>query len=69
MASVPGLIGEVFLIGCIYMIFDMLVDTSKVPFLAKIFTVACYAVAMFLVVRFILINLLPEIASIARMAF
>ena len=66
MSSVTNLLGEVFLIGSIYLIFDMFIDSGKMPYTHKIFAIACYAGALFLVVRFVAINLMPEIANIAR---
>ena len=67
MSHVVTLLAELFLIGCLHMIVTMLVDFSKMPLLGKIFTVACYLGAVFILGRFIAINLVPQMASIFRM--
>ena len=69
MNTVASLLGEVFLIGAIYLIFDMFIDSTKMPYISKAFAIACYAGALFLVVRFVATNLMPQILSIARITF
>ena len=69
MSEVLTLLAELFLIGCLHMIMNMFIDGDKAPFFAKVTTIACYAGALFVVVRFVTVNLLPQMAQIFRIVF
>jgi len=69
MNHVIRLLAELFLIGCVHMIITMFVDFEKMPFLGKIFTFACYAGGLFVLARFITLNLIPQLSTIFRNIF
>ncbi|MCL2235307.1 MAG: hypothetical protein FWB98_02570 [Defluviitaleaceae bacterium] len=58
------LLAELFFIGCLHMVMNMLIDSDKMPFFSKIVTMACYAASLFILIRFIVANLLPQMATI-----
>jgi len=66
MNQVIILLAELFLIGCLHMIINIFVDFEKIQFFQKVFTGACYAGALFLVARFVAVNLLPQMGAIFR---
>ena len=66
MSDVLTLLAELFLIGCLHMIMNMFIDADKAPFFARMTSIACYAGALFVVVRFVTANLLPQMAQIFR---
>lgn len=67
MNEVLTLLAELFLIGCLHVIMNLLIDSEKMPFFSKITSIACYAGSLFVVVRFVVSNLLPQMAQIFRM--
>ena len=67
MSEVLTLLAELFLIGCLYMIMNLLIDSEKMPVFSKITAAACYAGSLFVLVRFVVSNLLPQMAQIFRM--
>ena len=69
MNHVITLLAELFLIGCVHMIVAMFVDFEKMPFFGKIFTFACYAGGLFVVARFVVANLIPQMTTIFRNLF
>ncbi|MCL2353504.1 MAG: hypothetical protein FWC69_02615 [Defluviitaleaceae bacterium] len=66
MNQVIMLLGQLFLIGCLHMIMNMLIEGEKMPFFSRVVTIACYAGSLFLLGRFIVVNLMPQMASIFR---
>ncbi|MCL2855857.1 MAG: hypothetical protein FWE21_09610 [Defluviitaleaceae bacterium] len=60
------LLAELFFIGCLHMIMNMLIDSDKMPIFSKITTMACYAASLFVLTRFIVNNLLPQMTAIFR---
>ena len=66
MSEVLSLLAELFLIGCLHVIMNLLIDPEKNPIFAKITSTACYAGSLFIVVRFVANNLLPQMAQIFR---
>ncbi|MCL2349862.1 MAG: hypothetical protein FWC67_00130 [Defluviitaleaceae bacterium] len=67
MNQVVTLLAELFLIGCLHMIINMLIDADKMPFFSRMLTIACYAGSLFLVGRFVVNNLMPQMGSIFRL--
>ncbi|MCL2376549.1 MAG: hypothetical protein FWC76_04035 [Defluviitaleaceae bacterium] len=67
MTEVLSLLAELFLIGCLHVIMNLLIDAEKNPLFSKIVSIACYAGSLFIVVRFVTNNLLPQMAQIFRM--
>ncbi|MDR2166553.1 MAG: hypothetical protein LBE35_01720 [Clostridiales bacterium] len=67
MNQVVTLLAELFLIGCLHMIMNMLIDAEKMPFFSKITSIACYAGSIFVLARFVVNNLIPQMGSIFRM--
>lgn len=66
MSQAIQLLAELFFIGCLHMIISMLIDSDKMSFFSKVVTMACYAASLFVLVRFIVANLLPQMASVFR---
>ena len=64
MGQIVVLLSEIFLIAILHMVVSLFVDFEKMPMVHKIFTGACYAGALFLLARFVAINLIPEFGSI-----
>ena len=64
MSQVITLLAELFLIGCLHMIMNMLIDAKEMPFFSKVINAACYAGSLFVVARFVAVNLLPQLGSI-----
>ena len=69
MNDVIALFGSLFIIVMIQIIIDMFLDDSKRPFLSKMLGAACYAAALFVVLKFILDNLLPQIYNVFNISF
>ena len=67
MSEVITLLAELFLIGCLHMIMNLLIDSDKMPFFSRITSIACGAGSIFVLVRFVINNLLPQMAQIFRM--
>ena len=66
MSEVLSLLAELFLIGCLHVIMNLLIDKEKNPVFANIASIACYAGSLFIVARFVVSNLLPQMAQIFR---
>jgi len=66
MSEVLSLLAELFLIGCLHVIMNLLIDAEKSPIFSSIANIACYAGSLFIVVRFVVANLLPQMAQIFR---
>ena len=66
MNQVVTLLAELFFIGCLHMIMNMLIDADKMPFFSRITNIACYAGSLFVLARFVVNNLLPQMGSIFR---
>lgn len=66
MREVVQLLAELFLIGCLHMIMNMLIDAKEMPFFSKVTSIACYAGSIFVLGRFVISNLMPEMAGIFR---
>ena len=60
------LLAELFLIGCLHVIMNLLIDSEKMPLFPTISSMACYAASIFVVARFVVNNLLPQMAQIFR---
>ena len=67
MSEVLALLAELFLIGCLHVIMNLLIDPEKNPVFSKITSIACYAGSLFIVVRFVVNNLMPQMEQIFRM--
>ena len=66
MSDVITLLAELFLIGCIHLFINLLIDGEKMPFFSKVTAIACYAGCLFILVRFIANNLMPQMTQIFR---
>ena len=66
MSEVLALLAELFLIGCLHVIMNLLIDAEKNPIFSSIASIACYAGSLFIIVRFVTANLLPQMAQIFR---
>jgi len=67
MNQVVTLLAELFLIGCLHMIISMCIDLEKKPAFARIFAIACIVGSLFLIARFVISNLIPQMGSIFRL--
>ncbi|MDR2183249.1 MAG: hypothetical protein LBE55_03655 [Clostridiales bacterium] len=66
MSEVLALLAELFLIGCLHIIMNLLIDAEKNPVFSSLASIACYAGSLFIIVRFVVANLLPQMAQIFR---
>lgn len=64
MGQIVILLAEIFMIAILHMVVSLFVDFEKMPLVHKIFTGACYAGGLFLLARFVAINLIPEFSTI-----
>jgi len=60
------LLAELFIIGMLHMLMNHIIDTEKMPQFPKITTTACYVISIFLIARFAVIHLFPQIGGIFR---
>ena len=67
MSQVITLLAELFLIGCMQMIMNLILDTKEYPLFSKVVNIGCYAGSLFVITRFVINNLLPQLSSIFRM--
>jgi hypothetical protein len=68
-SEVIMLVGQILVIACVQLVVEALIDKDKKPELAKLLSLACYAGALMLVLRFIFARLLPEISTLFRTSF
>jgi len=61
------LLAEIFIVGLLHMLINHIVDTEKMPQFPKITTAACYVISIFLIARFAVAHLFPQIGGIFRM--
>ena len=66
MSQVITLLAELFLIGCLHMIMNAILDMDKGSFSSKVVNAGFYAGSLFVVARFVVNNLMPELGSIFR---
>jgi len=67
MNEAVGLLAEIFLIGCLHEIVRLLIDAEEKPYFSKIITAACGAAALFVLLRFVIVNLMPQMTQVFRM--
>lgn len=63
------LVGQILLIVCLQSVVELFIDATSKPYLIKILSIACYVGSLYLLLRFVFDNLMPEIFNIVRMAF
>lgn len=69
MSEVLGLIGQIAFIACLQIVFDIVVEQNPKSQLGKLLSVACYAGALLLILRFIFDNLMSEIQRMFNIMF
>lgn len=63
------LLGELFLIGCLHMLMNIIIDKDKMADFSKISAIACTIISLFLIARFAMNYLLPQMSGIFRMVW
>lgn len=62
------LLAEIFFIGCLHEIARMLINAEEKPYFSKIISAACGAAALFVLTRFVVGNLMPQMIQVFRVA-
>ena len=66
MSEAITLLAEIFLIGCLHEIVRLLIDADKMPYFSKIASAAFGAAALFVLARFVVANLMPQMVQVFR---
>jgi len=67
MNEAVGLLAEIFLIGCLHEVARLLINAEEKPYFSKIISAACGAAALFVLARFVVTNLMPQMTQVFRM--
>lgn len=63
------LLSEIFMIGLLQTLIEIILEPEKRPYQAKFINVACILGSMYLVIRFAIDNLLGELIAVVRFPF
>ena len=66
MNEAVSLLAEIFLIGLLHEIARLLVNVEEKPYFAKIISAACAVAALFVLARFVTMNLMPQMTQVFR---
>jgi len=69
MTEFLSLIGQILIITCVQMFSEMFIDPDKRPYLSRVVNIACYAMAVYVVIQFLFDRLMREVVLLVNGVF